>query len=361
MFKRFYVAIAPTVLLLAFWMPGSVMQDSGRTQSAGYQYSVPTLLTKGPEFASDPEAVWNQIETPQSKVQAAPGDGTSPISTAANAGMIIFREGLEAIIILASLMGSLKGDKEHEYRKPMWLGAAAAIVATGLTWLLAGSILQSLASYGPKLLAVVSLIAVAVLLLITNWFFHKFYWTGWLAGFHARKRRLLSGEAGLWLGLVALGFTSIYREGFETVLFLQALILESGTTVVLIGLGIGLVAVALVGVVTFWLQVSLPYKKMLVMTGILVGAVLLQMVGMTVHAWQRVGWLPVSFVQGLTLPRWLGIWLGIYPVWEGLLAQLAAGAFVIGTYYLAEAQQKRERDQRVQQSQHGHEDIKPII
>ena len=237
MFKRFYVAIAPTVLLLAFWMPGSVMQDSGRTQSAGYQYSVPTLLTKGPEFASDPEAVWNQIETPQSKVQAAPGDGTSPISTAANAGMIIFREGLEAIIILASLMGSLKGDKEHEYRKPMWLGAAAAIVATGLTWLLAGSILQSLASYGPKLLAVVSLIAVAVLLLITNWFFHKFYWTGWLAGFHARKRRLLSGEAGLWLGLVALGFTSIYREGFETVLFLQALILESGTTVVLIGLG----------------------------------------------------------------------------------------------------------------------------
>ena len=40
--------------------------------------------------------------------------------------------------------------------------------------------------------------SIAILLLITNWFFHKNYWTGWIASFHARKRRLISGEAGLW-------------------------------------------------------------------------------------------------------------------------------------------------------------------
>jgi len=90
-----------------------------------------------------------------------------------------------------------------------------------------------LARYGEKLAVVVSLIAIAVLLLITNWFFHGVYWKGWMANFHQQKRRIIGGSAGQWLGLVVLGFTSIYREGFETVLFLQALVLESGAGAVL--------------------------------------------------------------------------------------------------------------------------------
>lgn len=310
------------------------------------QYKGLAYLIQNRASASAIRTSRHQLDASLNEAQTTLGASASPVATAANAGMIMFREGLEAIIILASLMGSLKSAKERQYRKPMWIGAVAALVATCLTWLLARDVLQSLARYGEALEAVVSLIAVAVLLLIMNWFFHKFYWTGWLASFHARKRRLLSGEAGIWVGLVTLGFTSIYREGFETVLFLQALVLENGTSTVLIGVGAGLAAVILVGAITFWLQVNLPYKKMLVLTGMLVGAVLLQMVGMTVHVMQLVGWLPIDVIQGVSLPFWLGTWLGIYPTWEGVLAQIMAAAFVIGTYYIAEAQQKNQRSQR---------------
>ena len=76
-------------------------------------------------------------------------------------------------------------------------------------WLLLRSVLSALTRYGEVLEAIVSVVAIAVLLLITNWFFHKVYWTGWIANFHAHKKRLIGGEAGQIAGLVILGFTSV--------------------------------------------------------------------------------------------------------------------------------------------------------
>ncbi|HET9911618.1 MAG TPA: FTR1 family protein, partial [Anaerolineales bacterium] len=198
-----------------------------------------------------------------SEAQSELTKNTAPTAIAMNAGIIVFREGLEAVVILASLMSSLKSVEERRYRKPMWLGTLLALLATALTWLLAHEVLQSLARYGEKLEAVVSLLAIAVLLVIMNWFFHKTYWTTWLAKFHAQKRRLLNGETGLFLGLIALGFTSVYREGFEIVLFLQALVLEGGVPVVLAGVIGASVAVSIVGMIVFRLQKNLPYMKIL--------------------------------------------------------------------------------------------------
>ncbi|MDW8324941.1 MAG: FTR1 family protein [Anaerolineales bacterium] len=309
---------------------------NGRGEHKGLAY----LLRERAPF-SQIRASRAALDAALAEAQAAIGASSAPAAVAANAGVIVFREGLEAVLILASLMSSMKRPEERRYRRPMWLGAGLALLATAATWLLARGVLQSLARYGEKLEAVVSLIAIGVLLLILNWFFHKTYWTDWIAAFHARKRRLISGETGLWLGLVTLGFTSMYREGFETVLFLQALVLEGGTAVVLIGAAVALAAVVGVGVITFRLQVRLPYKDMLIVTGVLIGVVLLQMVGNTVHLLQVVGWLPIHLIEGVRLPFWLGTWFGLYATWEGVGLQAAAAAFVIGSYYLAEHLQKR--------------------
>ena len=205
--------------------------------------------------------------------------------------------------------------------------------------------LLALARFGERLEAVVSLIAIVVLLLITNWFFHDVYWTGWMAGFHRRKRTIIGGAAGQSAGLVILGFTSIYREGFETILFLQALVLASGPAPVLTGVAGGLALTLLVGLLVFGVQARLPHKKMLIFTGVLIGGVLLQMTGNTIHVLQIVGWLPIHPLSWLAswLPFWTGPWLGLYATWEGLGLQAAAAAFVIGSYYLAEHMHKRAR------------------
>ena len=100
--------------------------------------------------------------------------------------------------------------------------------------MLAQTLLESLSQYGEKLEAVVGLVAIGVLLLITNWFFHRVYWSEWIGRFHRQRRKLMDNEArvGFWsaqaVGLLVLGLTSVYREGFETVLFLQSLELSAG-------------------------------------------------------------------------------------------------------------------------------------
>jgi len=309
---------------------------NGQGESKGLAY-----LIKSQASYAEIKATRLQLDEHLSEAQAELTRNTAPTAIAMNAGIIVFREGLEAVVILASLMSSLKSIEERKYRKPMWLGSLLALLATVLTWLLAHEVLQSLARYGEKLEAAVSIVAIAVLLLIMNWFFHKTYWTSWLPNFHAAKRRMLNEETGLFLGLIALGFTSVYREGFEIVLFLQALVLEGGVPVVLMGVVGASIAVALVGMIVFRLQKNLPYMKILVITGILIGSVLLQMVGSTIHVLQVVGWLPIHVIPWLDLPYWLGIWFGVYPTWEGLLLQFAAMVFVIGSYYLAEGMRKR--------------------
>jgi high-affinity iron transporter len=309
---------------------------NGQGENKGLAY-----LIKNRAPHSEIKATRAQLDLSLAEAETEIGKNTAPVAIAMNAGIIVFREGLEAVVILASLMSSLKSAEERKYRRPMWLGVMAALITTVLTWLLAHGILQSLARYGEKLEAVVSLIAIAMLLLIMNWFFHNMYWTSWLANFHSQKRRLLNKETGLWLGLIALGFTSVYREGFEVVLFLQALVLEAGSSVVLIGVVVASLAIVLVGMITFRLQKNLPYMKILVVTGVLIGSVLMQMVGSTTHVLQVVGWLPIHVIRWLDFPYWLGTWFGIYPTWEGLCLQVFAVAFVIGSYYLAEGIRKR--------------------
>jgi high-affinity iron transporter len=284
--------------------------------------------------------------------EAAVGSGpTSRTAVITNTALIVFREGLEAVLILAALAAGLV-QARRRFRRPLLLGALAALPASALTWVVAQIVLGSLARYGEKLEAVVSLIAIGVLLLILNWFYHRVYWNEHLAGLHSRKQRILRSPAtgivgAQMLALAALGFTSVYREGFETVLFLQAIVLEAGVLDVLLGVLVGLVGVVGVGLLTIAFQRKLPHKRMLVVTGLLILGVLVVMVGSTVQTLQVVGWIPVHPVEGLSLPYWAGLWLGVFPTWEGLTAQAAAAAVVLGSYVVAEQLRARRRRMRI--------------
>jgi high-affinity iron transporter len=278
--------------------------------------------------------------------RALTGDGASAMTAITNSALIVFREGLEAILILAAITASMVGPRER-LRRPVYRGALLALPASILMFLLALLLLDSLSQYGEKLEAVVGVVAIGVLLLVMNWFFHRVYWTEWIKG-HRDRGKALTGAAlatgagaATVAGLYTLGFTSVFREGFETVLFLQALQLSSGTGVVVAGVALGLVITGIVGAVTFALERKLPYKKMLVVTGMLIALVLVVLVGNTARTMQGVGWLPIHPVD-IELPLWMGTWLGIYPTVETLVAQALAFCFVIGSYFAAEWLRKRE-------------------
>jgi high-affinity iron transporter len=259
----------------------------------------------------------------------------------ADSAVLVFREGLECILVLAAVTASFLG-ANRAFRRPVAAGAGAGAVASLATWFVAVAVLGAVGGAGLDVQAATGLLAVVVLLVVMNWFFHRIYWTGWISSHHRRRRRLLeqAGTTGrartrLLAGLALLGFSSVYREGFEVVLFLQSLRLKYGAGVVAQGAGLGLLATLAVGVVTFGLAHKLPYKRMLVATGVLLGVVLVVMVGESVQELQLAGWLPTTAVP-MGIPGWMGLWLAVFPTVESLAAQALAAALVIGSYVVAE-------------------------
>jgi high-affinity iron transporter len=258
----------------------------------------------------------------------------SPATVSFTAFTIIAREGMEAIIILAALLAGMRGVEQRGTRRWVSSGAWLAIVASGLTFWLSKTLIQSLARYGEKLEAIISILAVIILLMVTNWVFHKFYWVGWNARLRSLSKasQKSAAENWEWLALLGVGFLTVYREGFETTLFMQSLLLEGSIWPVVIGVLAGTAFIAAIGLAIFVFGAKLPYRKLLVVTGVLVVSIMVTFFGSTTRLFQTVGWLPIHPISGLTVPTWAGLWLGLYPSWEGLLIPMLALVYVGGAW-----------------------------
>jgi high-affinity iron transporter len=267
-------------------------------------------------------------------------------------GILVFREGLECILVLAAITASMTGS-DQVHQRPVAMGAGMAFVATLVTWFIAIKIVGQLTESVPALdlQAATGLVAIIVLLVIMNWFFHKIYWGGWIRAHNRRRKALFASSNGessrqpLFWGLILLGFTSLYREGFEVVLFLQSYNLRLGGSVVLRGALLGLLLSGMVAVLTFVLQQHLPYRKMLITTGILLGVVLEVMVGEQAQEMQLAHWISRTDVGWLTnvVPACMGTWFAVFPTYETMAAQLLAAILVVGSYYAASHVRRRVR------------------
>jgi high-affinity iron transporter len=269
-----------------------------------------------------------------------------------DSGILVLREGLETVLVLTVLTASMRGSGSV-YRRPLSIGAAVGFGAAVVTWFIAIAVTNAVGPGSLDLQAATGLLAIVVLLVVMNWFFHRIYWTGWISHHNKRRQALVAGSGSsraqrTLFGLALLGFTSVYREGFEVVLFLQNLRLRYGSGVVLEGVALGLVLVAVIGYLTFGLQKRLPYKRMLVATGIMLGVVLLVMVGESVQELQQAGWIGTTTIP-VAVPGWMGLWFSIFPNVETVVAQVLAAVIVIGSYFLAEelkVRRPRRRDPR---------------
>ena len=150
----------------------------------------------------------------------------------------------------------------------------------------------------------------------------------------------------MW-GMVLLGFASLYREGFEVVLFLQTYFLQMGGKIVLIGALFGLFFTGIVAVLTFVAHKRLPYRKMLVYTGVMLGFVLLVMVGEQAFEMQQAGWIGTTQIDSLAnvIPPWAGVWFSVFPTVQTLVAQAIAAVLVVGSYFAARLQTARLREE----------------
>lgn len=276
---------------------------------------------------------------------------TGSIAGVLDIAVLVFREGLECILVLAAITASM-ANSDQPYQRPVVAGAGVAFVATLLTWRIAIGVVDDLTQRISALdvQAGTGLLAVFVLIVVMNWFFHKVYWTGWISMHNKRKRSLLESahlqgakHVRLLLGFGLLGFTSLYREGFEVVLFLQSFRLKLGNGPIFYGVLLGLLFSSLVAILTFVAHRRLPYRKMLVLTGVLLGCVLLVMVGEQAQEMQMAHWLPTTTIHWLVhfVPGWMGLWFSVFPTVETLVAQGLALFLVVGCYVVAHLDLRR--------------------
>jgi high-affinity iron transporter len=268
------------------------------------------------------------------------GHRLSHATVVLDSAILVFREGLETILVLAAIMASFLG-ANRVYRRPVAAGSGLAIGAGIATWFGVIWLIGQFHGSELSIQAATGIPALIVLLIVMNWFFHKVYWTGWIAHHHKRRRSLLGADAEttqrrMLLGLALLGFTSVYRECFEIVIFLQNLRAIYGASVVLEGVVIGLLFTGAVGVLTFALHQRLPYRRLLIITGVLLLFVLLVQVGEEVNEMQLAGWIGTTQISWLSIPDWMGTWFSLFNNWETFIGQGLALVLVVGSYVAAQ-------------------------
>jgi len=256
------------------------------------------------------------------EADAALAGGTTFWFGAANAFVIIVREGLEAVLLIGAILAWLTGSHapRRESRRVL-AGAGLGIVATFGTWLAARTILPVSGAGRELMEGVTALVAVGVLLWVSHWLFQKMYIHDWKTYLRSKV-----GEAvttGSALAMAGLAFAAVYREGFETVLFYQALMFDASAAAVLAGFLPGMALIVGLGVAVLRLGVRLPLRTLFGITNAILLYLAFVFLGKGIYNLQEAGVFaprPIGWLPDHDVLRQL---FGFYPLAETLVAQAA--------------------------------------
>lgn len=249
------------------------------------------------------------------------------LSISLQSGSILLREGLEAMLIITALAAALRRGGAQSGLKPLYLGALLAILAS----IGAGVVFQLYfdGNHNDLVEAGVMIAAAGLMLYMSGWLFLRQDPKSWKASIDRSASRALTSGTALSMGLVA--FLAVFREGAETVLFLQALAQTSGGwTMALVG-GLGGAAVLLAGLYSAmqWLAVRVPMRPLFLVTSAFLFLMGLRFIGGAIQELQEQTIVPVDNAD---VPDWF-VNLGFNPTWEAIGAQLvialAAAASIV--------------------------------
>jgi high-affinity iron transporter len=249
---------------------------------------------------------------------------------AVNSFVIILREGLEAVLLVGALLGYLAAtNAPRRHHRQIWAGVIAGLVGTLLTWGAARVLIPINGANRELIEGATALIAVAVLLYVSNWLFQKTYIHDWKNYLRERLDSAVSSKS--TFAMMILAFAAVYREGFETVLFYQALAFDASTTAVVTGFIPGLILITGVGVLIIRAGTKLPLKQMFGITNSILVYLSFVFVGKGLYNLHEAG---VFAARQLPLPdvQVLRVLFGWYPLLETTVAQALYLTLIAGTF-----------------------------
>jgi high-affinity iron transporter len=233
---------------------------------------------------------------------------------------ILFREGLEALLLCTALAAATAKAGSERGSRAVWRGAGLAVVASLITAWLVDQVLHLAPAGREAIEGLTMLLAAAVLFYVSYWLLSKLEVQRWMA----YLRRKVGRAENLW-AIGAVAFLAVFREGVETVLFYEALAGIGQPVPIWGGFVAGALVLALVGLAVFRFGLRLPIRPLFAVTGGLLYLMAMIFVGQGVHELQEAGWLSETGLAGA--PRVPA--LGLYPTVETLAAQAMLLALAI--------------------------------
>ena len=258
-------------------------------------------------------------------------------SSAGQAFLILIREGLEALLVVAAVIAYLVKSGNKRFARWIYLGVVAGLAGSGLvavlfTFLFGGSGPIQEISEG-----VCALIATLMLLWTSNWMLNKSSveaWNNYIrnkteAAVAGAQSKVESGQ-GLGLGMIAslamLSFLAVFREGAETVIFYESIYSMSQDAY---GMWVGVLAAAAVLIVIFLIlrftSVKIPIGPFFLVTSIVMAALVVIFAGGGIHALIEGDLIEGTYLS--TVPT--NDWIGLYPYVETITAQVIAAIAVV--------------------------------
>jgi high-affinity iron transporter len=274
------------------------------------------------------------------------GNGViAPMIALTSSFTIIFREGLEAALVIAALLAYLQASQSRTLGRYLLYGVGLAGIASVVSWAIVHYLISITPVARELLEAVVSVIAVGVLFWVNFWLLRRVDQKRWMEFMRARAwSAMASGSA---VGLAMIGFTAVYREGLETALFYEALVFISKQMEIFVGLGflIGLVALGALAYGLFRTG-----KKMQVVSYLKIAVPLLMVlsvafIGTAVQQLQEAGFIGATSLLGIfpRLPHVVAQLTGIHPTVETLGAQVILAAIYVGGFIWVRTHQAKAK------------------
>ncbi|WP_082697440.1 FTR1 family protein [Nitrosopumilus sp. Nsub] len=274
------------------------------------------------------------------------GTGTlAPAIAFTSSFAIIFREGLESVLILGAIITYLEASRNTKYKKYLYYGVVAAIGATGITWVIASYIIEISGANRELIEAIAALSATAILFYVSFWVLNKIEHKKWMEFVKAKVWQATT--TGSVMVFVGLAFFTVYREGFETVLFYQAMssFAKYMEVYVILGFIVGMGSLLLLFYIMRKLGKRLPLRALFGLT-MGVGAYLsIAFLGNAIRELQVIEIMPYTGMIGI-IPRLdinLAAMTGIYPTLETVVGQIILlGIYLAAASYVLVLRPKRE-------------------
>ncbi|RFU61053.1 FTR1 family iron permease [Peribacillus glennii] len=246
-----------------------------------------------------------------------------------DAALILLREGLEALLIVATLLSFLKKVNHGDKQKWIWFGVGAGLLLSTILAVIINIVFSKItaASSREYIEGITGIAAVLMMITVGAWLHNKSAIGNWNQYINRQMGQAIA--KGSLVSFAFISFLSIFREGAETIIFYAGMAPYMSMNQLLIGVAVAFVILVIVGYVIIKYSVKLPISLFFLIATLLIYALSFKILGISLHSLQVSQVIATHTIHSIPFIEWIGL----YPTWETIVPQVVLLLIIIATTY----------------------------